>query len=250
MAFCFDCPYLAKEIGYCTNPAFNGRALKLKQKDGKYIKICKLTKNKIDKPLNSLNCNPKCAYLNCEYGIGICISPELKDRERQLRKDENGHYLKKCSGLGFNPALKEKNKTNKYHSKKVVVDSVQYDSQLEYDRYCELKLLEKAGIIKNLEYHKKYILINKNENGREIAYEADFVYEKDGKLVVEDTKSEPTKTRLYKLKKRLMLERYGIKITEYTRKGGNYYGKELLCNKKGINLSGSGKNMERVSGLN
>ena len=216
MAFCFNCPYLAKEIGYCTNPVFNGRGIKLEQKDGKYIKICKLTKNKIEKPLSILNCNPKCAYLNTDCGIGVCMAPYLKDSQRQLKKDENGHYLKKCADLSPDTLQKEK-KANKYHSRKVVVDGVQYDSQFEYDRYCELKLLERAGEIKDLQYHKKYILIDAGENGREIAYEADFVYMKDGKLVVEDTKSEPTKTRLYKLKKRLMLERYGINISEYVR---------------------------------
>ena len=78
--------------------------------------------------------------------------------------------------------------------------------------------MEKTGIISDLQYHKKYILIEKNENGREIAYEADFVYNKDGNTIVEDTKSEPTKTRLYKLKKRLLLEKYGIKISEYVKR--------------------------------
>lgn len=42
-------------------------------------------------------------------------------------------------------------------------------------------------------------------------------YTEDGKKVVEDTKSEATKTPLYRLKKRLLAERYGIKIKEVTR---------------------------------
>lgn len=244
MSYCFrNCPYLCKDIGYCINPAFNEKGFKLKQDGTGFVKICKLRSIKKENKITEFNCNPKCQYLNTDYGVGFCLKNEFKDNCR-LEKDKNGNYIKICNEI-LNRARK-----NKYNAKKVVVNGVTYDSQLEYERYCELKMLQKAGIITDLKYHKRFVLIEKNENGREIAYEADFVYKKDGKTIVEDTKSEPTKTRLYALKKRLMLEKYGLKITEYTRKGGNNYGKELLCGQKGINLSGGSKNLERVSGLN
>ena len=37
-----------------------------------------------------------------------------------------------------------KPKTSKYHNKKTVVDNIKFDSKLEANRYCELKLLRKS----------------------------------------------------------------------------------------------------------
>ena len=53
---------------------------------------------------------------------------------------------------------KEKKK-NKYHNKKITLDGIEFDSQKEAERYSELVLLQKAGIITNLELQKEYILI-------------------------------------------------------------------------------------------
>ena len=51
---------------------------------------------------------------------------------------------------------------------------------------------------------------------RECSYVADFVYYnlESGKIVVEDTKSEPTRTKDYRIKKKLMLWVHKIKISE------------------------------------
>lgn len=245
-ANCFNnCPYLCKDIGYCVNPAFNNRGFKLNQDNSGFIKICKLRGFKKDSKLTEFNCNPKCQYLNTDYGVGFCLKSR-SDKNCRLSKDENGNYIKICNEV-LNKARK-----NKYNAKKVTVNGITYDSELEYNRYCELKLLEKAGIIKKLKYHQRFVLIEKNENGREIAYEADFVYEKDGKTVVEDTKSEPTKTRLYKLKKRLMLEKYGLEITEYIknseRRDNIGTNEKVLRSEKRKNISGGGQDLERVQG--
>ena len=105
----------------------------------------------------------------------------------------------------------------KYGNKKVETTDGKFDSQLEYYRWCELKLLEKAKQITNLKRQVKFVLIDKSTYGREITYMADFTYIQGEKLVVEDTKSEITKTPLYRLKKRLMAERYGIEIKEVER---------------------------------
>lgn len=155
-------------------------------------------------------CNVNCPYLVGK--LGFCTRPELNNHAKKLmRIKETEYFLKECDR-----EFGTQKKKNKYGAKKVEVDGVLYDSQLEYERFCELSLLQKAGQISKLQYHKQYVLIDKSENGREIDYEADFVYQdKNGKTVVEDVKSKPTKTRLYALKKRLMLERYGIKIKEY-----------------------------------
>lgn len=74
--------------------------------------------------------------------------------------------------------------------------------------------MAKSRLITDLKRQVKFVLIDKSKWGRVITYVADFTYLKDGKLVVEDTKSKATKTRLYCLKKRLLAERYGIEIKE------------------------------------
>jgi len=82
------------------------------------------------------------------------------------------------------------------------------------NRYVELTLLEKAKAIQDLKTQVSFPLIPKSKYGREIKYVADFTYYEDGKLVVEDTKSPATKTPVYRLKKRLMAEKYNIVIKE------------------------------------
>lgn len=108
-----------------------------------------------------------------------------------------------------------------------------FDSKKEAKRYQELKMLEKAGIIKGLQRQVKYTLIpaqyeltsevyakgnnkGKPKKGRlierECAYYADFVYIRDGETVVEDTKG--MKTPEYIIKRKLMLFIHNIRIKE------------------------------------
>lgn len=105
---------------------------------------------------------------------------------------------------------------NKYKNKKVVMDNILFDSKKEANYYTYLKLLEKAGKIKNLELQKKFILQDKfNLNGktyRAITYVADFVYEEKGQTHVVDTKG--YRTEVYKIKKKLFMKKYGIEIEE------------------------------------
>ena len=104
---------------------------------------------------------------------------------------------------------------SKYHNKKVCgIDGLKFDSKKEAKRYWELKMLERAGLISDLKTQVPYTLIDKSEYGREIKYLADFVYYDVGsqKIIVEDTKG--FRTDIYKLKKRLLSERYGIIIKE------------------------------------
>lgn len=96
----------------------------------------------------------------------------------------------------------------KYHNKIVEVDNIKFDSKKEAKRYNELKWLERAGIIKELELQKKFELQPKyvNNNGehiRAITYIADFFYYdcKEGIYIVEDTKG--FKTDVYLLKKKI-----------------------------------------------
>jgi len=101
---------------------------------------------------------------------------------------------------------------NKYNAKKTVVDGIEFDSIREADRYCELKLLEKAKEIRNLELQPRFLLQDKFKDKmgtthRKIEYVADFMYiDKDDKKIVEDVKG--MMTGVYKLKKKLFLNLY------------------------------------------
>lgn len=103
------------------------------------------------------------------------------------------------------------------------MDGITFDSKKEANRWLELKELEKAGKIRNLERQIRFTLIpsQKDENGkvieREAGYIADFMYRDaiTNRLVVEDVKSPITrKTHDYILKRKLMLYRHGIRIKE------------------------------------
>lgn len=105
-------------------------------------------------------------------------------------------------------------KKNKFGAVKINADGMTFDSKLEHRRWCTLKMLAKLGKITDLKRQVEFVLIDKTKYGRKISYMADFTYIQDGKLIVEDTKSKATKTPLYRLKKRLMAEKYEIVIKE------------------------------------
>lgn len=117
---------------------------------------------------------------------------------------------------------------NKYSNKKVTFDGINFDSKKEARRYAELKLLQRAGVISNLELQKEYELIPTQREPdtvgkrgglikgkvieQSVKYIADFVYTQNGETVVEDTKG--MRTKEYIIKRKLMLFVHGIRITE------------------------------------
>jgi len=92
---------------------------------------------------------------------------------------------------------------SKYNAKPTYVDGIRFDSKREARRYKELTLLLRIGEIRDLELQPKYDLMC---NGQKIGfYKADFRYvDQAGKTVVEDVKSGPTATPVYRLKKRIL----------------------------------------------
>ena len=105
----------------------------------------------------------------------------------------------------------------KYKNEKITYNGMTFDSKREYGRYCELLLLERAGKISDLQRQVPYELIKAQYDGsrcveRACNYVADFVYRENGKTIVEDCKG--FRTDVYKIKRKLMLERYGIRIRE------------------------------------
>lgn len=102
-------------------------------------------------------------------------------------------------------------KRSKYNAVKTKVDGIVFDSIKEAARYKELRLLEKAGEIKELELQPKFQLQEAftldGKRHREILYIADFMYkDKGGVTVVEDVKG--YKTDVYALKKKLFLKQF------------------------------------------
>lgn len=120
---------------------------------------------------------------------------------------------------------------NKYQAIKTTVNGIEFDSRKEGRRYQDLLLLQRTGVIKKLERQVKFVLIpaqyettirygkkgQRLKDGqklleKECSYYADFVYEENGKKIVEDTKG--VKTKDYIIKRKLMLYIHGIRIRE------------------------------------
>ena len=107
--------------------------------------------------------------------------------------------------------IPEKRK-RKYRNVPTERDGIWFSSKTEAARYGDLKILERVGDIEELKIQVKFSL---DINGYHICnYFADFTYYQSKQLVVEDTKSGPTKTPVYRIKKKLMQAIYGITIRE------------------------------------
>jgi Protein of unknown function (DUF1064) len=113
---------------------------------------------------------------------------------------------------------------NKYGARRTQVNGIWFDSMKEANRYQELIQLERAGAIAELELqpvfplhvmelYRSLVPIRITTVGR---FTADFRYcdRVSGEIVVEDTKSEATKTEAYRLRKRLAEVIHGIHVRE------------------------------------
>jgi len=102
---------------------------------------------------------------------------------------------------------------NKYFAKKTLFMGFKFDSKWEAERWGQLKSMEKAGVVTQLERQVRYDL---TVNDIKICdYIADFRYlleEENGlsKLIVEDAKG--VLTSEFKLKKKLMKAVHNIDI--------------------------------------
>ena len=121
---------------------------------------------------------------------------------------------------------------SKYRAKKTEVDGIIFDSKKEAKRYEELKALEYDGKISDLQLQVKFVLIPTQREpdrigaragiirGRviekECAYVADFTYNAADGFHVEDVKGmrEGAAYSLFKVKKKMMLYFYGIRVEE------------------------------------
>ncbi len=124
---------------------------------------------------------------------------------------------------------------SKYLAKKVEVDGIRFDSKKEANHYIELREQERKGLISDLQRQVSFVLIpaqyeevveytpkthkekvvNKLLEKR-LEYFADFVYYRDGNLVVEDVKGYRNSTAyaVFVIKRKLMLYVHGIRVVE------------------------------------
>ena len=96
---------------------------------------------------------------------------------------------------------------------------LKFDSKREAARFSELLAQLHAGEISDLRLQPEFTLIEayttpSGERVRAERYKADFSYRRNGELVVEDVKSPATKTKVYAIKRKQVLDKYGISITE------------------------------------
>ena len=122
---------------------------------------------------------------------------------------------------------------SKYNAKKTEVDGIIFDSKKEAERYRYLRQLEMDGVVRDLQRQVKYVLIPAQREpdrigkrsgiirGRtiekECSYIADFVYTDEfGISHVEDVKGmrDGAVYSLFKVKKKMMLFFYGIRVEE------------------------------------
>jgi len=119
----------------------------------------------------------------------------LKNRQLSIRSDTGTK----------NPSVA--GKPNKYRNTKIIIDGRKFDSKNEGNRYLELKLLEKANLIYNLELQRKFVVKEKTPASRQIVYICDFYYFDREKncWIVEDFKSKATeKLATYRMKRKML----------------------------------------------
>jgi hypothetical protein len=103
----------------------------------------------------------------------------------------------------------------KYGATKVTIDGIVFDSKAEAKRFEELRLMQLAGAIRNLQVHMRYPIDVLDV--RICVYVDDFSYDRVVENVivehvVEDVKG--VRTPVYVIKRRLMQAVYGIHVQE------------------------------------
>lgn len=122
-------------------------------------------------------------------------------------KEQYQEYLAKKKGI----PLEKPRRRSKYNNQKTVVDGIEFDSIKEAEYYCKLKILKKAGEIKDFGLQPRFELQPAFEkNGvkyQPITYVADFVIvNNDGTTDVVDVKG--FETQVFKIKRKLFEYKY------------------------------------------
>lgn len=157
-----------------------------------------------------------------------------------LPRNDSGERIATAAALPRNDSGRSEAKS-KYGNRKAVRvlangKEFKFDSQKEARRFDELLLMQRVGKIKDLKLQPEFTLREAYTDPegfhiRPLKYRADFSYlekmtllrggqgsdrptDESWRPVVEDVKSQATKTRVYEMKKQMMLEKFQIRIRE------------------------------------
>jgi hypothetical protein len=107
---------------------------------------------------------------------------------------------------------------NKYGNHSCEYEGITFASKRELNRWIDLQVLLKAGLITNLRRQTRFELIPKCGKNQPVHYVADFDYvlihegQYNNEYVVEDAKG--VKTPVYRIKKKLMAWVHKIEVKE------------------------------------
>lgn len=105
--------------------------------------------------------------------------------------------MKRVTAKEFRQSGAAKN-GNKYKAQPVTVDGIRFDSKKEARRYGQLKLMQQAGEISDLEVHKRVYMRGERDllrkpNGLPMSTVIDFAYTERGRPILEDAKGMRTR---------------------------------------------------------
>lgn len=155
------------------------------------------------------------------------LPPELRKRVKAAMDAEDAKKARKNGGIPGKGGSAEKIGTqeiggtqakSKYGNRATYVDGVRFDSKREAERYTVLLVRLNTGEISRLKLQPEFTITEAYmmPDGRKVKaqrYRADFSYVlPDGREVVEDVKTEGTKTQVFVNKQKLIYEKYGIEV--------------------------------------
>ena len=177
-------------------------------------------------------------YCGLRYDSLADMPPKMREQIQGKMMDQIRQ--KKAATVADGPE-EQADTRSKYHNEKAEADGIKFDSRKEARRFCQLKLAMELGVIEDLRLQVDFTLIEaytdaKGERHQALRYKADFTYKVrsagydhmaqlgcedieywrslwPGALVIEDVKSEGTKTRVYINKKKMMAD-MGYQIRE------------------------------------
>lgn len=152
--------------------------------------------------------------------MGIDISKLSPQAQAQIARKLAAQIRDKAENQAAE--REKKRKYNNTPTTRITADGteIRFDSKGEASRFDELMILLNAGKIYELKLQPQFTLQEayttpEGVRVRAIRYVADFSYNTGNGLVVEDVKGgKATQTRVYKLKKKLMQDRFGITVQE------------------------------------
>lgn len=144
----------------------------------------------------------------------------LADMPPHLREKVKRQIIKEGREAEFGLTGKANTgKKSKYKNRITYVGEVRFDSEREAERYQVLMIRLGAGEIEKLKLQPEFTITESYmlPDGRRVKaqrYRADFSYvvKNTGEYVVEDVKTEGTKTQVFINKAKLLYEKYGIVV--------------------------------------